>query len=170
MRLHFHLAVGLALAGSIVAPSVALADDAAAPTSITTLDLNLASIHTERWARDTLNQFNPGLGFTTHLSDTWAVSAGVYENSFSRLSAYALADYTPLHLRLGRGGWHVDAGVAGGLVSGYHSRELASEPLAGAVLLRLVSPRGFSLNVMGVPNYQRDSGFVGFQVSAPLFF
>jgi hypothetical protein len=168
MRSRVRQTIGLVLAAMLTAPSLAFADDGA--TARTTLDVNLASIHTERWARNSLNQVNPGLGVTTRLSDTWSLSGGAYKNSFSRLSVYALVNFTPIHLPSSRNGWRVDAGVAGGLVSGYRRQEMAAAPLAGAGQLRVASPHGVSLNVMAVPNYQRNSGFIGFQVSVPLAF
>ena len=166
MHLSFRRAGIIVLLAQLAAPSFALADNAS-PAKVT-LDVNLASIHTERWARDTLNQVNPGLGLTTRLSDSWSLSGGAYKNSFSRLSVYALANFTPIHVQLFHSGWHMDAGVTGGLVSGYRRKEMAAAPFAGAVLLRVVSRRGFALNVMGVPNYQRNSGFIGLQYSVAL--
>ncbi|AHX16392.1 hypothetical protein CH75_16735 [Dyella jiangningensis] len=168
MRLYARKAIGLALIALLAAPSLALAEDTVTPRA--TLDFNLASIHTERWARDSLNQVNPGLGITTRLSDSWSVSGGAYKNSFSRLSLYALVNFTPIRLQLFHSGWHVDAGVAGGLVSGYRRQEMAAAPFAGAGLLRVVSRRGIALSIMGVPNYERNSGFVGFQFNVPLTF
>jgi hypothetical protein len=132
-----------------------------------TLDLNLASVHGEQWARDQLNQRNEGLGLTAQLAPSWALSVGEYRNSYERTSAYALAELTPLHIPLGN--WHIDAGGEAGLVSGYRRSEIESQPLMGAGLVRLVAPHNWSLNLTLVPNApDRRSGFVGAQISLPL--
>jgi len=147
------------LATAIAAPSVR--------ATTLTLDLNLASIHTEHWARDTLNQRNEGLGLTVQLDPSWSLSTGFYRNSYRRTSAYALAAWTPLRIPLGA--WHIDAGGEAGLVTGYHRSEVTSRPLMAAGLLRVVAPRGWSLDLSIVPNApNRCSGFVGAQLSLPL--
>lgn len=132
------------------------------------LDINLASTHTQRWARDTLNQRNPGAGVTWQASRTWAVAGGVYSNSYRRPSAYALAEFTPLQIG-DVNGWHADAGFAAGLASGYRRAEIPCEPLVGGAVLRVVSPSGIAMHLFGVPNTGAyRSGFVGFQLSVPL--
>lgn len=132
------------------------------------LDANLASIHTERWARDSLNQRNPGIGLEYQASRTWAIAAGIYSNSYRKPTAYALAEFTPLHIGA-MNHWHVDAGVVAGLASGYTRFEIPCAPLVGATLIRAVAPDGVALNVLGVPNSgPYNSGFIGFQVSVPL--
>lgn len=159
------------------------------------LNLNLASIHTERWARRTLNQTNPGAGVTYHWNRTWALMGGEYLNSYRSPTWYAAVAWTPLHIgRMGH--WHVDAGVAAGLATGYGHATYATyawvpdrasangwrlvttehrymrnplSPLMAAGVVRIVTPSGFGLNVMVVPNTgPRSSGFVGFQLSVPL--
>ena len=132
------------------------------------MDANLASVHTEAWARRSLNQVNPGLGVEYQVNRSWAYTAGFYKNSYSRRTMYALAEWTPLHLGAAQG-WHVDAGLAGGLVSGYRRSEVPCEPFAAGAVVRLVAPSGVSLNLLGVPNTgPRSSGFVGFQFSVPM--
>lgn len=132
------------------------------------LDTNLASVHTERWARDSLNQRNPGVGLTWQASRTWALAAGVYTNSYRKPTAYALAEFTPLHVGA-VDHWHLDAGVAAGIATGYTRAEIPCAPLAGAALIRVTAPDGIALNIMGVPNTGAyRSGFIGFQLSIPL--
>lgn len=132
------------------------------------LDVNLASIHTEAWARDSLNQRNPGLGLTYHYSRTWAVAGGVYSNSYRRPTLYALAEFTPLHVGQANH-WHLDAGVAAGIATGYTRTEIPCAPIGGGVLIRVTAWDGIALNVVGVPNMGAyNSGFLGFQVSVPL--
>ena len=141
-----------------------------APAHASTLDLslNVASIHTERWARDELNQVNPGAGLAYHWNRTWAVAGGVYTNSYRQPTVYALAEWTPLHVGQVNH-WHVDAGVAAGIATGYTRAEIPCAPLAGAALIRITAHDGITLNVLGVPNMgARNSGFVGFQLSIPL--
>lgn len=141
---------------------------AASATTSFTLDVNLASVHTERWARRDLNQRNLGLGATARFSPDWSISAGWYRNSYRRGSTYLIANWTPLHVSLPLH-WSLAAGVTAGLDSGYRSSELATEPLVAAALLRLIAPAGWSIDLTAVPNAPRDkSGFVGMQLSMPL--
>ena len=161
----------------LLIPGASLATDAAfydcgpfkdAPSYVSA-DVNLASIHTESWARNSLNQINPGIGFTYNIPCSWSYSVGFYENSYRRASGYALVNWTPIHLMVGN--WLFDAGASAGLVSGYHTREIASQPLVGALLIRIHSPwlHQVGLNLIGVPNGPgRESGFVGFQLTVPL--
>jgi hypothetical protein len=131
------------------------------------LDLNLASVHTERWARQDLNQQNEGLGATAHFSENWSLSTGFYRNSYSRESAYLLSAWTPIHVSLGS--WRVDAGGEAGLVSGYRRAEVPTQPFMAAGLIRIVAPNRWSVNMNVVPNApNRSSGFIGLQASIPL--
>ena len=130
--------------------------------------LNLASVHTARWARRSLNQFNPGAGLEYDASRTWAFALGEYRNSYRRTSAYALAEFTPLHIGQAAG-WHVDAGLAAGVLTGYTRREDPARPFGAGGVLRIAAPGGSALDVLIVPNTTRGgSGFVGFQLSFPL--
>jgi hypothetical protein len=148
---------------AIVAAPVAGAD------TIYTLDTNLASMHLEQWARHDLNQRNLGLGITAHFNEDWSISGGEYDNSYHRQTDYLLANWTPFHVPLSGTGWSIAAGGTAGLASGYHRDEISTEPLVAAGLVRLLSPRGWSLNLDVVPNAPgRRSGFVGAQVSLPL--
>ena len=85
------------LAATVAAPMAQAVD--------LSLDLNLASVHTEQWARDSLNQRNEGLGLTAQLDPAWSLSVGEYRNSYRRTSAYALAAWTPLRVPLGNWRW-----------------------------------------------------------------
>ena len=159
--MHKHI-LAAALVAALIVPI------AASATPTWTLDLNLASWHTERWARHELNQRNPGAGITAHINSNWSVSGGFYRNSYRRTSTYLLANWTPLHASL-PAGWSVAAGATAGLDSGYRSNELATQPWVAAALLRLRSPAGWSVNLTAVPNAAgRRSGFIGAQVSMPL--
>ena len=134
-----------------------------------TLDVNLTSWHTERWARRELNQHNAGLGVTVDLTPNWSASVGFYRNSYRRTSVYLLADWTPLHLRFGSTGWQLAAGGEAGLATGYRRREMACEPFVATALIRLIAPGGWSLNISAVPNAPgRNAGFIGAQLSLPL--
>ena len=131
------------------------------------LDVNLASIHTEAWARQQLNQFNPGLGLTYTFSRDWSASAGFYENSYRRTSAYTLANWTPLHASL-PGDFTLGAGLTAGLVSGYTRTECPVEPFAAGLLVQ-IRRKGWGFNIIGVPNTPRGgSGFVGLQLVVPV--
>ena len=153
------------IAGAIVA---VLAAPVAASAATYTLDLNLASIHTERWARHELNQRNEGLGATANFNRNWSLSSGWYRNSYRRGSTYLLVNWTPWHASL-PGGWSLAGGVTGGLDSGYRSDELATQPWVAAALLKLRAPSGWSVNLTAVPNAGAHcSGFIGMQVSLPI--
>lgn len=155
-------------AGLLAAATLALAPAHAARAGALRLDVNLASIHTERWARDGLNQRNPGVGIEYQASRTWAFAGGVYTNSYRKPTAYALAEFAPLHIGQADD-WHLDAGVAAGVATGYTRAEIPCAPFVGAALARIVAPDGAALNIVVVPNMGRyNSGFVGFQVSVPL--
>lgn len=176
----------------------ALAVAALAPTAHAgqlDLNLNLASVHTEQWARRSLNQRNPGAGLTYHWSRTWAVMGGEYLNSYRRPTWYAAAVWTPVHIGAARR-WHVDAGLAAGLASGYGHAHYDTHawtidpatatgwrlvttrhrymrnpysPLMAAGIVRIAAPSGLGLNLMVVPNQgPTSSGFVGFQLAIPI--
>ncbi len=131
------------------------------------LDVNLASYHTESWARHHLNQSNPGLGIEAQFTPDGTALAGFYRNSYRRTSAYALGAWTPLHAALPLG-IRLDAGLAAGLVSGYRHDEVPCEPLAAGALLRVRARDGFGINLLAVPNTQSGAGFVGLQVAIPI--
>lgn len=155
------LVLGMAITFSLFRP---------APAHAGTLDLNvnLVSVHTERWARNELNQVNPGVGLTYHFDCTWALMSGEYLNSYRCPTWYALGAFTPLHMG-SQGHWHVDAGLVAGLASGYTHRENVYAPVVAGVILRIAATRGLALNLLAVPNDgPRDSGFIGFQLSIPL--
>ena len=156
--------IAAALIAALAAP---IAASATTSTSYT-LDVNLASVHTEAWARRDLNQHNLGLGATAHFTPDWSVSAGWYRNSYRRTSAYALLNWTPLHWGL-PAGWRIAAGGTAGFDSGYRTSEIACQPFVAAGLLRVLAPAGWSLNLTAVPNAPgRRSGFIGAQISMPL--
>ncbi|MBB5360892.1 hypothetical protein HDE76_004144 [Rhodanobacter sp. ANJX3] len=135
------------------------------------LDVNTVSIHGEQWARHDLNQINPGLGITYRPEGSagdWALSVGAYDNSYRRLTAYALAEWTPIHIGNPQG-WHVDAGLSGGVASGYRRSEIPTSPAMGTALFRIESPSGMAASFFAVPNFgARASGFIGLQIGVPL--
>lgn len=132
------------------------------------LDVNIGSVHTEAWARRSLNQRNPGIGLEWATSRMWTLAFGEYWNSYRRPTVYALAEFTPVNLGVVNH-WHLDAGIAAGLASGYRHDEVPTAPIVGAAVVRLVSPSGYALNVLGVPNAGAyRSGFIGFQFAIPL--
>jgi len=131
------------------------------------VDANFASYHARAWARRSLNQVNPGLGMTWQVNRTWGVSGGIYRNSYRRPSAYALVTWTPLQVGW-QDGWHVDGGIAAGLLSGYKHAEVPCEPIGGGALVRFVAPDDVALNLVAVPNTTSGSGFIGFRLSIPI--
>lgn len=143
---------------------------AAAPSVLASrlsIDINVASYHTEAWARRDLNQVNPGVGLEYQASPDWSVAAGFYKNSYRRQTAYLLGVWTPLRCDL-PAGLTASAGFAAGLVSGYRRPEVPTEPLAGGAVLRLRTAHGFGINLLAVPNTQSGSGFIGLQFVAPI--
>ena len=151
-------------------PSAAKAAEITTPTpaaSRWSLDISTTSYHLRQWARDSLNQDNPGLGFEYQYSPNWGLAGGFYKNSYSRTSTYLLANYTPLHLAL-PALWSVSAGLTAGIVSGYTSQEAPARPLALAALLEVRNPEGWGINLLGIPNAGQSAGFIGLQLVAPL--
>ncbi len=78
------------------------------------LDVNLTSKHLYTDYTTDLNQRNFGLGLTYNLKEKTALKVGFYENSFKKLSTYAMADVST-------GFWtkYTKIGISGGLVTGY---------------------------------------------------
>jgi hypothetical protein len=148
------IAVAMALA--------ALGPQAARAESEFSLDVSLASLHTNNRPHK-FNQTNPGLGLTYSFSQDFSGSLGFYENSYRRISAYALANWTPWHASL-PGDFTLAGGVTAGLVSGYTRAQCAMRPLAAGLLLQLRQVDGWGFNIVAAPRVQREgSGFVGFQ-------
>ncbi|MDE2254344.1 MAG: hypothetical protein KGL42_08795 [Betaproteobacteria bacterium] len=131
------------------------------------LDISTASYHLRQWARDSLNQDNPGLGFEYQATPDWGLAAGFYKNSYSRTSIYALATYTPLHISLPEG-LKVAAGGLAGVISGYTNQEAPARPLMAAALVEVRNARGYGINLVAVPNAGQSAGFIGLQLVVPL--
>ncbi|MHB1666473.1 hypothetical protein [Thiomonas sp.] len=152
------LAVGLVLLSALASP--------AAQAASLSLDLSTVCVHNKAAARRHLNQVNPGLGLEYPLSRNIGLAGGFYRNSFERTSAYALIDWTPMHLRL-PAGLSASMGIAGGLVSGYaHVNPVA--PFAAAALIKIRGARRWGINLVAVPNVSASSGFIGLQLVVPL--
>ena len=113
------LALAIGLAGNASAQT----GDA---TSATHLVLHGLSHHFEarpngqRW-----NEVNTGLGLRHDFGGDLSGQIGIYRNSMARTGAYALLDYTPLHLG------PVNIGAFAGAATGYLP---ALCPMVGAVL------------------------------------
>ncbi len=131
------------------------------------LDISTTSYHLRQWARNSLNQDNPGLGLEYQATPNWGLAGGFYKNSYSRTSAYALASYTPLHLAL-PAAWRMSAGLTAGIVSGYTHEEAPARPLALAALLEVRDQAGYGINLVAIPNAGQSAGFIGLQLVAPL--
>ncbi|OZB54549.1 MAG: hypothetical protein B7X42_02110 [Thiomonas sp. 14-66-4] len=131
------------------------------------LDISTTSYHTRQWARDSLNQDNPGLGVEYRCTQNSGFASGFYKNSYSRTSAYAVATYTPLHISLPEG-FSVAAGGLAGVISGYTNQEAPARPLMAAALVEVRNARGYGINLIGVPNMGPSAGFIGLQLVVPL--
>ena len=141
---------------------------APAHASAWSIDISTTSYHTRQWARDSLNQNNPGLGLEYQTSSpNWSIAGGFYKNSYSREAAYATAVYTPLHIGP-TSGWHVAAGADIGVVSGYTSAEVPCRPLMASAIVEIRSRDGWGVNVVAVPNMGQAAGFIGLQIVAPI--
>ncbi len=131
------------------------------------LDISTTSYHTRQWARDSLNQDNPGLGVEYHCTRNSGFAAGFYRNSYSRTSVYTLATYTPLHISLPEG-FTLAAGGLAGVISGYTNQEAPARPLMAAALLEVRNSQRYGINLVAVPNIGRSAGFIGLQLVVPL--
>ena len=151
-------------------PSAAKAAEINAPTPTASrwaLDISTVSYHTRQWARDSLNQDNPGLGVEYNCTANSGFAAGFYKNSYSRTSIYALATYTPLHISLPEG-LKVAAGGLAGVISGYTNQEAPARPLMAAALVEVRNARGYGINLVAVPNAGQSAGFIGLQLVVPI--
>jgi hypothetical protein len=122
------------------------------------VDVNLTAHHWNRTdvAQQHLNEFNPGVGL--HFTDgNYHKLIGVYKNSDSKLSTYALIAWTPINVGIA----HV--GAVGGVVTGYSSPYI---PVAGLYASINLTDRA-NLNITAVPTIRsiRCYGFAGFQLS-----
>ncbi|MHB1700908.1 MAG: hypothetical protein ACYCSN_12415 [Acidobacteriaceae bacterium] len=159
-------ALAIVVVGYLTFPSTAGAAELPA-ASRWALDISTVSYHTRQWARDSLNQDNPGLGLEYQATPNWGLAGGFYKNSYSRTSAYALMSYTPLRLAL-PAAWRVNAGLTAGVVSGYTSAEAPARPLALAALIEVRNRQGYGINLVAVPNMGPSAGFVGLQLVVPI--
>lgn len=154
----------IALAAPEANAAASPATQAGAPKA--SLDISLACVHLTQRARDTLNQFNPGLGVTYNFTPEWSTSAGLYRNSLRRNSLYALGAWTPLHWRV-TSEWRLDLGGEAGVLTGYSHRDNPAAPFGAAGLIRLRNEKGYGANVVIVPNHGASAGFVGLQIVVP---
>lgn len=75
------------------------------------------------------NERNAGLGIRYAFDRDVALQGGLFRNSISRTSVYALADWTPFHVGA------VSAGAFAGVATGYMWRPVAGlTPVTGAVV------------------------------------
>lgn len=170
------LAIGLLAAAAAATPAHAdsplLAIAARQP--VATMDTNLASLHTQAWARQQLNQFNPGVGLTIPSGvSRLSLVAGFYRNSYDRTSVYGGVLYTPF--QWAGAGLHWRAGVIGGLLSGYTNDEEPDRPLMAGLALSAQVESGWGVRLIFCPAGLRhpfgnddQSGAVGLQLLAPL--
>ena len=104
------------------------------------------------------NERNFGAGIRYAIDDAWSLQAGAYNNSESKVSAYALADWTPL--RAGA----VSAGGFLGLATGYQWEPLAGRltPIAGAVVR--ASLGRFSVALRVVPPHPKATSVAALEI------
>jgi hypothetical protein len=125
------------------------------------LNLNLIAYHWDRRAVQDkhLNEVNPGIGLSWISGDIHKI-VGVYKNSDSTNSIYALLAYTPIKIGTAK------LGVVGGVVTGYAA---PYTPAAGFYAVLPVTER-ISVNITAVPDIKsiKCYGFAGFQLSFKL--
>ncbi len=155
-----------ALAAAL-ALGLALGTAQAAEPSRLSADINTTSVHTEAWARHSLNQDNPGIGLEYQATFDWSGLAGFYRNSYRRTTGYLLAAWTPLHFPMPFS-LRASAGLAAGMVSGYTRDEVPARPWAAGAVLRIRNAHGYGINLLGVPNTTGGSGFIGVQAVIPI--
>lgn len=99
------------------------------------------------------NGVNPGLGVRV-ANGALAWELGEYKNSYRRTSAYAIAEYTPVHIG------DASAGVFAGVASGYTAQEDGVRPFVGGFSVRYQPGRfGVALKIVP-PAGPGSAGFV----------
>jgi hypothetical protein len=111
----------LAVAAFVCAAAASATTAAAAEYAVV---VHGASHHFTERAVGKWNESNLGLGMRAEFDKDLSAQAGFYHNSEYRTSAYALADYTPLHIG------PVSMGGFAGVATGYAKPIV---PVAGAV-------------------------------------
>jgi len=175
---HITLCAAALLAAPLARADQPSINDPAAYTSaplITTIpqqlsmDTSLGSIHFPAGlaGQPRFNDFNPGLGLEWPLTSRITAMTGIYRNSYDHTSAYLGLAYLPRAWRLQPGGWRwlVRPGFMAGLVSGYSHSENPAMPFFGAGLLQIRDTQsGVGLNLIGLPQFDGQAGFVGLQI------
>jgi hypothetical protein len=130
------------------------------------VDINLTAHHWNRTdvAEQHLNEFNPGIGL--HWTDgDYHKLIGVYKNSDSNWSTYALLAWTPIKLgAITIAHFNsIDIGPMAGMVTGYSSPYKPAAGLYAAINLTDHT----NLNITAVPTIRSIQcyGFAGFQLS-----
>lgn len=129
---------------------LALAVLMAASASVCASDWITASVASYHFKRHGQNERNPGLGVELQVDERWRVMGGAYDNSASRLTAYAGGLYSLTSVG------PVRVGVMGGLFTGYGP---APVPVVGPVLS--IEGRAAGANVVVIPG---AGGVIGFQL------
>jgi len=122
----------------------------------TALTVSAWSYHLNRGAveRLDLNERNVGAGIEHDVSETVAVVAGAYRNSFHRTSVYAGANWLPITLG------PVRLGAQGGVITGYANHPV--RPYAAALMA--VDMGRYGVNVLIVPPAVKVGGVVTAQI------
>jgi hypothetical protein len=122
------------------------------------VDINLHAHHWNRTdvAEQHLNEINPGIGIR-FVDGDYHKMVGVYKNSYSNTSAYALLAWTPVKVG------PANIGAVAGIVTGYLH---PYKPAAGIYSSIKVSEKT-NINVTLVPTIRAVQcyGFAGFQFS-----
>jgi hypothetical protein len=121
------------------------------------VDMNIASRHF-CGCPDVNNERNFGAGLTVDFKNNWEVKTGFYKNSYSKQSAYVLANrYWESDLL--SGDWNLRAGVAAGLVYGYKDTGGYSESIS--FMEHKIQPAILPNITLGYKNARIMLGFVG---------
>lgn len=104
------------------------------------IDFSLVSKHIG--TEEQLNEINPGIGLSYFTGKNFELSAGYYNNSYSRPSFYFTGNYIPFCADLKS--FNFKFGLAAGLTTGYKDGEfliLGKSPLLFGTVLPVLAPK-----------------------------
>lgn len=120
----------------------------------------IGSYHFDRGDNDDDDncEINPGLGLGYFFHDNMYLTAGVYKNSPCKAAPYALVGWETNTDR-----W-IGIGAFGGLVGGYSSDDISTQPLIAMPYVRLGSNRSL-VSARIIINPLPNDGLVGFSLN-----
>ncbi len=135
-------------------PGVVRAEDAAPPPQDGAIWVNLGGFSHHMDQDKGYNENNVGMGVEYQLRPRVALMAGAFNNSLSRTTAYAAANWLPLSL----GGWKL--GAALGVMNGYPGIARGG-PFLAALPMATYEGTRFGVNLGVIPTLNKvDGAFV----------